>query len=178
MLVVDASIAGAAGDVSMHPTSIRCREALMAILNFGHQLAMTAELSAEWGNHQTRFARTWRASMVAKKRMHSISAENLNDLERRLTEHEDEPKRLAAMVKDKHLLEVAIATDKRVLSLDETVRALFREHSGSLTEIRDVCWVNPAHEHEHVTDWLRSGAPANPRRKLGGNDRPASTGHP
>ncbi len=54
LLVVDASIASAAGDVSTHPTSRRCRDFLLAIREICHQIVMTAPIQQEWDKHQSR----------------------------------------------------------------------------------------------------------------------------
>jgi hypothetical protein len=69
LLVVDASIARAAGDVSTHPTSRRCCDFLLAVREICHQIVMIAPIQHEWDKHQSRFARTWRLSMLAKKKL-------------------------------------------------------------------------------------------------------------
>jgi hypothetical protein len=57
VLVIDASTARAAGEVSMHPTSRGCREFQEAVRSHGHRMAMTEAIQAEWNKHQSRFAR-------------------------------------------------------------------------------------------------------------------------
>ena len=69
VLVIDASIARAAGEVSMHPTSRDCREFLQAVLRLAHRMAMTARIQEEWNKHQSNFARRWRTAMVARRRI-------------------------------------------------------------------------------------------------------------
>jgi len=56
VLVIDASIARAAGDVSMHPTSRNCRDFLQAVLDTCHRMALTTPIKEEWNRHQSRFA--------------------------------------------------------------------------------------------------------------------------
>lgn len=71
------------------------------------------------------------------------------------------------MVKDAHLLEVAIVTDHVVISRDEEVRRLFRSASSGYAAIQRVLWGNPEMEDEEVVTWLRAGAKAESRRALG-----------
>jgi len=72
MLVIDASVARAAGDVSMNPTSRNCREFLQTVLQICHRMALTAPIQEEWNRHQSRFARDWRTSMVARKKIEVV----------------------------------------------------------------------------------------------------------
>jgi hypothetical protein len=67
--VIDASIAHAAGEVSMHPTSRNCREFLQAVLVICHRMVLTPRIQQEWSKHESRFARTWRKSMMARKKI-------------------------------------------------------------------------------------------------------------
>src|SRR3954452_5022187 len=68
-LVIDASIARAAGDSSTHPTSRNCRDFLLIVLEICHRAVMTAPILEEWNRHQSRFASTWRKSMMARKKL-------------------------------------------------------------------------------------------------------------
>jgi hypothetical protein len=68
-LVIDASVARAAGGRE-NPTSQRCSTFLLVISDeTPHLLVMTPEIYAEWKNHQAIFASTWRSSMIARKRV-------------------------------------------------------------------------------------------------------------
>jgi hypothetical protein len=71
------------------------------------------------------------------------------------------------MLKDMHLIEAARASDKRILSLDDRARRHFRHASGTVRELRGLCWVNPGNAHEQAAEWLGAGAPADGHRKLG-----------
>jgi len=71
------------------------------------------------------------------------------------------------MEKDRILIEAALISDKRVASLDDTVRDHFRRHRTRLAEVRAICWVNPDLYHAEVCEWLQSGAPIERRLSLG-----------
>jgi len=63
VLVIDASIAHAAGVTSKHPTDQKCCEFLQAVLDVCHRMVLTAPIREEWNKHQSGFARMWRVSM-------------------------------------------------------------------------------------------------------------------
>ena len=70
----------------------------------------------------------------------------------------DEP--VAAIIeKDRHLIEAALASDKRVASLDDQVRQHLRGLANNLFEVQSICWVNPNMSDEAAIAWLESGAP-------------------
>jgi hypothetical protein len=53
-LVIDASVARSSGDQgATYPTSVNCRDFLLAVLNICHQLVMTQDIKAEWDKHQS-----------------------------------------------------------------------------------------------------------------------------
>ena len=59
--------------------------------------------------------------------------------------NELDPTRLQSveMLKDCHLIEAARATDRNVVSIDETVRQYFHTAARSVGPLREVRWVNP-----------------------------------
>ena len=71
------------------------------------------------------------------------------------------------MYKDACLIEAALATDRTVASLDESVRSLFRRAAGQVGELRAIVWVNPELEEDEPIPWLERGALAEPDRMLG-----------
>jgi hypothetical protein len=171
VLVIDASIARAAGDVSMHPTSRNCREFLQAVLRLCHRMAMTEAIQSEWNRHQGRFARAWRKAMMARRKLENIEVSPHPSLERRI-ERAVADKYLAAIIeKDRRLIEAALEAEKRVISLDDHVRKHLRDHHAKLPEVRSICWVNPCTPEEQAIAWLESGAPAE-RPRLLGHERP------
>ena len=45
--------------------------------------------------------------------------------------------------KDFHLVELALATDKRVLSTDQRIADILHPLAGNIKILRKICWVNP-----------------------------------
>lgn len=71
------------------------------------------------------------------------------------------------MLKDAHLIELALASDRRVVSLDDTVRGLFSRAAATIKLLSAVCWVNPVDPNEKASAWLDASAPLDSARMLG-----------
>jgi len=134
---------------------------------------MTSAISAEWNSHQSRFARRWRISMMARKKLIMLTEDQLTSLESRLSQADDDPSLLAIMIKDRLLLEAALGADKRILSIDDRVRHQLRAHIARLPELRSIHWANPCTQDEQVVVWLQAGAPDDRDRQLGRRDEHA-----
>jgi hypothetical protein len=168
-LVVNASVACAAGgEAATKSVSINCTEFLEAFRDESpHHVVMTFELSEEWDEHQSNFAAEWLGNMIATKRFHYIELPQnralYDEIEATAVREED----VNAMLKDFHLLGAALETDQIIISLDETIRGLFKCASQQVGEIRNIIWVNPDQTAEgHPIPWLRNGAPPEPHRRL------------
>ena len=168
-LVIDADVLRAAGgEDATHPVSKHCRDFLVAVLEICHRAALTAELAEEWRQHESRFARMWRARMRRKGKVCDI--EDVEDDALR-----DDIDRAAAswehgsrMLKDAHLLEGALATDKAIVSRDGRARTFFAALTEAVARIRRVMWVDPVEQPQDVLEWLRRGAPLGSDRTLTG----------
>jgi len=84
--------------------------------------------------------------MTAKRRVVMLENPRHEPLRRKMITPE--------MVKDVHLLEAALATDKRIASGDDTASGFYR----GIPEVRMVLWINPAREEERAMEWLGEGA--------------------
>ena len=117
--------------------------------------------------HQSRFALEWRVSMDARRKIDRINPPENEELQDKITNIASDEDEIETMQKDFHLLQAALATDQTVISLDETVRGLFKRASQQVGEIRNIIWVNPDRTaEEDPIPWLRNGAPPEPHRRL------------
>ena len=158
-LVIDASVARASGGVmATHPTAAVTRDFLQAVLTICHKAVMTSAVRDEWDKHQSNYARKWRSSMVARKKLKLLIVEKREDLRQQVELENISRTQKNAMLKDCHLIEAALATDQRIIALDDAARALFSEASSNISEIQNILWVNPVAEPEQVMAWL-NGAP-------------------
>ena len=168
-LVVNASVARAAGGKGATASvSINCTEFLETFRDeCPHHIVMTSELSEEWNAHQSNFAARWLKSMIARKRFDYITPPQDTVLSDKINTTTTREKDIEALRKDFHLLQAALATDQTVISLDETIRGLFKRASQQVGEIRNIIWVNPDRvvEEQPIT-WLQNDAPPEPHRRL------------
>lgn len=154
-LVIDASVARASGGTeATHPTSVVTRDFLLAVLTICHKVVMTPAILDEWNQHQSGFARKWRRSMVARKKLIPLDVEERQDLRQQVELEKVTQEQKNAMLKDCHLVEAAIYTDRRVISLDDTARKLFVGLSDNFAELQNVLWVNPVAARAEVINWL------------------------
>jgi len=167
-LVVDACVAArSGGDEAVYPASKYCRDFLLGLKDFGHGMVLNPSLKQEWNNHQSRFARMWRASMVATKRVRFVEDLLIAQLRDKIAKIAQKEGDKDAMLKDCHLIEAASQADRSVISVDERARTLFVSVASELHAVRQTLWVNPEIPGENPGDWLRSGAQYETERLLG-----------
>ena len=176
-LVVDASVARAAGDPPNNPCSEICRDCLVQIRDSKHNICMTPEIQREWDDHASRFSRRWQANMIARKQW-LYQDLSTDDSLRKIIEHSvskfytdlaDEAifNIKNKIFKDCCLIEAALASDKTVLSLDDkTARKYFSQAAKQVNEIKGIVWVNPNKPKENAINWLSLGTPAESLRFL------------
>ena len=142
--VIDTDVAQASGDENAtDPRAINCRDFLKEVRSQNHKVVMTRKISDEWKRNQSRFARRWRLSMDARKKVVRINPSEDEQFRDKITTTADNENKIKVMQKDLHLLQAAIETDKTIISLDETVRELFARATQQVGEIREIIWVNP-----------------------------------
>ena len=128
---------------------------------------MTPEIRAQWSRNQSRLTRRWVKRMFARRKVRYVEIIEDNALRERVLRTANNADGRQALFDDLLLVEAALATDRTVASLDESVRALFRRATDQVGELRTIVWVNPELEDEEPIPWLERGAPAEPERMLG-----------
>src|SRR5579859_5604678 len=121
---------------------------------------MNRKIVEEWIRHQSQYSSEWIAYMTDKRRVFRLKNGRNETLRRKM--------KTKAMLKDVHLLEVALATDNRIISNDDRARNSFRR----IPDVRLVVWVNPSRPEERAVEWLTKGARLESYRRLG-----HATGH-
>ena len=168
-LVVNASVARAAGGKGATASvSVNCTEFLETFQEESpHHVVMTPELSEEWNKHQSNFSARWLKSMIARKRFIYVNPPQNSTLSDKIEMTASRERDIEALQKDFHLLQAALATDQTVISLDQTIRGLFKRASQQVGEIQDIIWVNPDRTaEEQPIAWLQNGAPPEAHRQL------------
>jgi hypothetical protein len=128
---------------------------------------MTNEIRKEWKRHAAPFAFRWMASMKSKNKIHEMKINDGERIRRSLLELQVSEKDRGEMLKDLPLIEAAMATAQRVVSLDEKVRSLYASNSERIPELKSIVWVNPEISEEQPLLWLKHGAKTEESRKLG-----------
>lgn len=104
--------------------------------------------------------------MDARKKIDRINLPEDEALQNKVTNTADDADEIEAMEKDFHLLQAALIADQTVVSLDETIRGLFKRASQQVGEIRNIIWVNPDRAEEQPILWLQNGAQPEFHRQL------------
>jgi hypothetical protein len=183
-LIIDASIAGAAGkerpaDAVYAETTVltpkNCRDVLNAVRRFGFRMTMTPEIVQEWDDHQGSFALAWLVAMRTADRIEIRDSCHNEDLRNRVIEMAGQKigqtkiteEICQIILKDCHLLEAALTTDKVILALDEKARKPLKTTAQVVEEISPIVWVNPDKPEEGTIAWLEAGAEPEKHRQLG-----------
>ncbi len=128
---------------------------------------MPPKLKDEWDAHKSLFARTWLTAMASRGRVIFDEVPPSGRMRREIENAAANQRDVAALRKDFHLVEAAIATDRTVISLDETVRQLFKAAARGVAAVKKVVWVNPTVTTEQPISWLKNGAKPENARMLG-----------
>jgi len=156
-LVVDTNVARSAGE-SQHPVSDACRQVMETMFNEQHQVVLSATQFMEWQKHQSGYSKRWLVRMKAKKLWCVLSPEPDSGLAARAKEIPCAEEVRQEILKDLHLLENALATDRVVLSMETNVFRLFATYKKALKVPRAVAWVNPTDDAAACMAWLLAGA--------------------
>ena len=174
-IVVDTSIARSASD-SPAALASRCHACLEALSGAGHLLVMSQPLWEEWlriedtrptGDWQyyvSRYAHAWYTNMVSRRRFIWVHPRQSEEFRSRILAAVSTTRQEEAH-KDLHLVEAALAADKRVLSSDHRARTDFDGAATSVSELRSILWVDAL--RDRAPQWLSNGAPDLPQYRLG-----------
>jgi len=144
LLVIDASVAGAASEKE-HPRSSACRKTLDSALAICHRIVFCKKLLQEWKEHKGRYASCWLDSMLARRKvqMPKDTDQPQNELPAGVQLNEKE---LEAYKKDSHLLEVALTSDKIIITLDDNLIDICRK----IRKYSAIRFINPEKEPDAV----------------------------
>lgn len=166
-LVIDASVARAAGEESEDGTVSGLCHDFLSMAEEHHTLVLTRAIWDEWKKHQSGFSRRWLRRMHGARKVFDSDIEPDSPLRQAILATSLNARQRRDLEKDVHLIEGALATDRRIASLDVRVRGLFAVAAGRVRRLRPVLWVNPSNADEFVVRWLETGAPDEDFRRLG-----------
>jgi hypothetical protein len=164
-IVIDACVASSAGETSEDPTSRCCREFLEEVLQICHRMVLTSELRREWNDHCSPFALRWWATMESRRMVERV--EEKRDIRPDISSSARSSSTRKAMLKDAHLIGAAMATDNVIASRDDRAHTQFSEIASKVKGLGKVAWVPIDEDDGDALRWLRAGARAEPRFRLG-----------
>jgi len=144
--VIDTSVARCVSNGTF-PAAKNCRSYLTNILEICHRIAVSKELMEEWKRHRSRFFRKWYLSMIARKKVLRLDSESADENDIKIM---DKIRRcatsaeIAVMEKDYFLVRTAMRADKIIITLDDSAIAAFRKTAGTVRELGNIEWINPA----------------------------------
>ena len=165
--VIDACVARASGPPgSTQPTSSRCRDFLVAVRSNSHRMVMSDSIKTEWDKHQSNFARGWRVSMVARKGIEFLKVEENVPLRSKIQVRSANAEIAAIIIKDLHLVEAAIATDQRIVSIEKRVFDHLRTIGRPIKDLLRLAYANPSDPTHDTVRWVEESAPIRSPYKL------------
>ena len=123
-----------------------------------HKIVMTEQIFEEWKKHESKFARTWRTGMIARRKLVNLAGVSDANIKNGIDNLAVSQKARDAMKKDALLIAAALETDGLVASTDDTARKLYSQACKNIARLGPVIWVNPATEYAAVSQWMRRGA--------------------
>ncbi|HHQ47758.1 MAG TPA: hypothetical protein ENK19_02620 [Acidobacteria bacterium] len=108
--------------------------------------------------------------MFARKKVHRLREEtDRHDGVEKAAAERLTPGQANAVEKDSHLVAAALQADRRIVSLDDTVRGLLAALCDPCPGLDRLYWTNPCRDPEtgpSCTAWLENGAPEAESLKL------------
>ena len=115
--VIDANVAKGAGKPTT-PRALNCVRLLTRVIDGAHFCVFNEALLLEWRNHASVFARGWLRQMHARKRYQLIKVAKHAALRKALFGAAISETERSGVEKDLHLLELALAHDRLLVTLE------------------------------------------------------------
>lgn len=167
-LVIDACVGCAASEHGKSRNAECCKDVLDAIqIDATYFVVFMNKLYDEWKKNRSRYGLAWLFNMENRNRIVRLKEIGKHEsLEQRIincfpkNSHEK-------IKKDFHLIEAALETDRKIISLDAKARVKFAEASDTDARLGKIIWTNPSNEDHDSLKWLREGANDEDRLTLG-----------
>src|SRR5262249_28678079 len=124
-------------------TSKACRSFLLLVGSICHRLAMTEPIKSQWDRHASRFSTDWYLLMVRRGKVIWVNAADCGDIEHAIDELPIASFEQNLMKRDLLLVEAALGTSRRIVTLDSTVRDLFVAAESAIPRLQFLYWLDP-----------------------------------
>lgn len=147
--IIDADIIRSAG-YSEHPISSTSRNLLDEVIKHKSETVYCKTLMAEWRKHRSTYSAKWIAAMISKKKLVLIPVKTeAKDFLESLEESTD--KKVA--LKDAHLVDLAIASNKIIFSNDANAKNAFSKLLDKRSNFKKIYWLSPRKDMNIILDY-------------------------
>jgi len=169
-LVLDASIAAGSNDQMYNPAvdvpGNRNRSCLQAVWDEEHVAIFNNELQREWRTHASPFAVAWLRKMTQKSRVVVEEGHTFYALLKPTRDCQPSEGHRAAIEKDFHLIQSALATGQLIVSNEVRFPRYVAVACDSVPELLSLHYGNPALEGEVCRLWIKAGSEKLPERRI------------
>jgi len=171
-IVIDANVGrGASDDKRFNPQIAgpgdHSHQCLQAVWEEKHVAVFNRKLRLEWEKHANSHAKSWLARMTLKDRILDEEGEQFSEfLDPACSCHGIDAHR-AALAKDFHLIQSALATGQLLLSNERAFPRLVADSCAAVAQLGELHYGNPATEGDKCRLWIKAGAEKEPKRRIG-----------
>jgi hypothetical protein len=142
------------------------RQCLQAIWEERHIAVFGRNLRDEWIRHASSYARSWFRNMELKSRVVLDDGEQFAELSGPACACLSGAGEKAALVKDFHLIQSALATGQLILSNETRFPRYVALASVAIRELASLHYANPAIEGDQCRLWIKAGAEKEADRRI------------
>jgi len=154
--VVDACVAQSAGETD-HPYSAEARTVLLDLSKCRIYVLFSESVKDEWARHGSKLSIRWLAAMVSRGLAVKVRDKASTHLRKTIKLVLPDPYDVLALLKDVHLLELALAYGSGVISSDERSGTLAAQVSATHRPLARVQWVSPHRPKGACRAWIAGG---------------------
>ncbi len=169
-LVLDASLAFGSNDLMFNPVGDvagdRNRKCLQAVWEEEHVAVFNQQLQREWRTHASPYATLWLQNMTRKGRTLVAEGEVFSILMEPACRCQTSDTQRAALEKDFHLVQSALATGQLILSNETRFPRYIANACATVLELLELNIGCPAIEGEVCRLWIKAGAEKDLERRI------------
>lgn len=173
-IVIDANVAaGSSNDRMFNPIlgdgGAQNRQCLQAIWDERHIAVFSLKLRTEWEKHASgrrSYAKQWLRNMEQKSRIVQEEGEQFAELAGSACACLSDAGEKAALAKDFHLIQSALATEQLILSNEVRFPKYVALACTSVQKLASLYYANPVVEGDSCRLWLKAGAEKDADRRI------------
>jgi hypothetical protein len=170
-LVVDANVGqGSSNDKMFNPvledSGAQSRQCLQAIWEERHVAVFSGNLRDEWGRHASSYAKRWLRNMEQKSRIMEEDGERFAELAIPACACLSTAGEKAALAKDLHLIQSALATGQLIVSNEVRFPRYVALACAAVQELASLYYANPTVEGDRCRRWIKAGAEKDADRRI------------